>query len=55
MLPGDFDSEELNQTRVEIAADTGDVELNLNPFQQYLVFTMANRDDPDEPDGSLLD
>ncbi|MGP3591645.1 hypothetical protein [Vagococcus sp. WN89Y] len=49
MLPRDPHSEEINETRVEFSGDA-DVELNLDPIQQYLVYTMANRDETDAPD-----
>lgn len=54
MLPDTF-SEEFCETRLELSADADDVDLNLSPVQQYLVFAMAHRDEPDELDGALLD
>lgn len=54
MLPDTF-SEEFNETRLELTDDADDVDLNLNPVQQYLVFAMANRDDPDVLEGALID
>lgn len=54
MLQGDIFSEDFYETRVDISADA-EVELNLSPIQQYLVFAMANRDEPDAQDGALPD